>query len=187
MKKYYFSFLLLSTILLLCIGCNNTNKYSEESFHFDEKVFNSQWNLWNKQNIENYSFTLVEGYYWNNTARGVPDPIIYEFNIIVKNGKMDSFKSNVYDFENNPVEGYFQPKFTTISEMYQKIFESASRMEELWKINQFDGMYLSTAYIIEYNNELNYITFFNIVHEWDPSFFGSPLSPIRVTNFSIIN
>ena len=182
MKKSMMFGVVLSIIFISFSSCGNVN-----NFHFDEKTFMANWNAWNNQNIQNYSFTLTESYSnWNN-ARGTPDWNTYKFNIVVKNGLMDSFEYSVFDHEDRPVDGIYNPPFTSISDMYKEIYNRAKFSEKMWKKNEYKGYYLSTEYIIDYNSELHYITFFGIYDEWNPNFCGSPASPFKVSDFKVLD
>ena len=180
-------FIIFCILITVIISCDDKLKNDDNGFVFDEKTFMSHWDAWNMQNIKNYSFSLEQSYsFWFN-SRGVPDWNTYKFKIIVKNGLMDSFEYNVYDYDDNHVEGNFDPPFTSITDMYQKIYDWAQQEKQNWKNSVYDGMFLSTEYNMEYNSELHYIAFFGIADVWHPNFFGSPHSPFRVLDFKILD
>jgi hypothetical protein len=84
--------------------------------NFDEEKFMSEWNSWNNQNIKNYSFILHGGTgSFNNLIMPLDAHPPFSFKIIVLDGVMDSFEIII--------NGGVNPPFTTISHMYQRIFD----------------------------------------------------------------
>ena len=171
------SFICILGVSIVIIGCND---YLED-FNFDEKTFMANWNAWNNQNIKNYSFTLEESFY--GIARGVPDLSSYEWKIIVKNGVMDSFEYFFYEGDYFPEESYKSvPPFTSISDMFQKIYNDVNAQKE-YQRKRPDR---TVEYILKYNNELNFITFYT-VNVYIPNMSAWPMSPFRVLNFTLLD
>ena len=114
MKKCEFFALLF---VIGFIGFSACELNADRGFSFDEKKFKSNWNSWDKNDIENYSFTMAGRFpYWN-----MPRAILmyhYEVNIVVKNGTMASFEyigNNVpYNEDGKTI---MEPEFTSISDM----------------------------------------------------------------------
>ena len=163
MKK---STLLVLLVFAGIIGFSACELFPDNGFSFDEKTFNSNRNLWENNNIQNYSFTMTGQFpYWN-----LPRAILmfdYEVNIVVKNGTMDSFEyigNNIPYTEDG--ETILEPEFTSISDIYQKISDRAQESKEWWNNYSGNGYIISTKFVIKYNSEWNYITFFEPVSNW---------------------
>jgi len=163
MKKYIYIVLLVFFGLLVFSTCNLE---TEKGFHFDEKKFNSEWNKWTEKNIQDYSFTLNGKLPYWNFSRAIP-MLEYEVNIIVKNGEMESFEYiGEIPHDENDENSVFEPEFTSISDLYQKISDRSREEKEWWNNYSGNGHILSTEYVIKYNSELNYVTFFEPVSNW---------------------
>jgi hypothetical protein len=159
---------------------------TEKGFIFDEEIFNSEWNKWENNDIKNYSFTLTGKLPYWNFSRAIP---LYEYkvNILVKDGLMDSFEyiGNV-PYEDDG-ETIFEPGFTSISDMYQKISDSAKEEREWWK-NYSDGGIISTKFEIKYDKQLNYILFFEPVSEWKLGYIvDTTAHASTISNFTILD
>ena len=158
------SFILGAFCVTACANWEN----SDRGFQFDEKKFMSEWDAWNNQNITSYSF-ILEGKlpYWNwNSSRAIYMEK-YEVKIIVKNGIMDSFeyigKTPHDEIEEKSI---LPPEFTSIPDLYQRIYDWAQEEKQWWKEYPGDGHIISTKYDIKYNTELHYIKFFEPVSRW---------------------
>jgi len=118
---------------------------SSNSFDVDIRVdkekFKSEWNLWKSKDIKNYSFKL----------KGDASPMTdaYEVAIIVKNGIMDSF-------EYIGKKPNMEPEYTSISDMYQKIYNEIMDYEN----QELENCHLVVQYEMEYDQESHYITNF---------------------------
>jgi hypothetical protein len=156
MKKLFMVGIVSTFIFIAFFACNNLNdqkKFTIE-YNFDEETFLSEWNSWNNQNMQNYSFTLLDGmrgkvdYLLENgivseidlshtrSISGPPPPdFIEEWKIIVKDGIMDSFEYTYLSpiiAEHNSFIGYGPsnpgsikpPRYMSISDMYQKLSQS---------------------------------------------------------------
>jgi hypothetical protein len=152
MKKTVFYKLLAIFIIIGFIGCELDKPNS--NFIFNEEAFMSNWKIWNDQNIKNYSFTLIKGNWWSN-SREIEMPYILEFEIIVRNGIMESYVLNGVD-EPYDNEWLPSPSFSSISDMYEKTYENIKTLKKWYEDNPDN--YSLREFIIEYNNELNYIT-----------------------------
>jgi hypothetical protein len=167
----------------LLTGCppekNDNSDNFDNDITFDEITFMSKWNTWNNNNIKNYSFTLEESFY--SISRGLPDPYSYEFKILVKNGVMDSFEYFVY-YDGKPFEVNENslPPFTSISDMYQKIYDDVQNTKKFLK----DSIY-SYEYKLEYDSELYFITYYTVI-SYNPNMSAWPKSPFRVLDFKIL-
>ena len=151
-------------------ACNPETKMETKTgngFIFDEKTFNSKWNEWQNNDIQNYSFTMTgELPYWN-FSRAI---LMYEYNvnIVVKNGVMDSFEY-IGDVPYKEDEiSILEPEFTSITDMYQKISDMAKTEKEWWNRYSGNGHIISTKFEVKYSTELNYITFFEPISKWKP-------------------
>ena len=167
------------------------NLETEEGFYFDERTFNSEWNKWKNNDIKNYSFTMTgELPYWN-FSRAIP-MFDYSVNIIVKNGVMDSFEyTGEIPYERDEHDGEtileLEPEFTSISDMYQKISDSAKEEREWWKKYTGGGI-ISTKFEIKYDKQLNYITFFEPVSKWKPDYIvDTTAHAVNISNFKILD
>ncbi|MDR2583848.1 MAG: hypothetical protein LBC75_10240 [Fibromonadaceae bacterium] len=143
--------------LILC-SCTSIFEFFEEGFYFDEEKFKSEWNLWKKQDIKNYSFTLKGKLpHWDYAkAKDYYGAILmfgYEVEIIVKNGIMDSFEY----IGKTPSS---EPEYTSISDMYQKIYDDIKSCERYWKKTSDKGCLLSKHYKIKYDPKHHYITYY---------------------------
>jgi hypothetical protein len=131
-----------------------------EGFYFDEEKFMSEWDIWKSQDIKNYSFTL-EGKlpYWYYT-KAIP-MYGYEAEIAVKNGIMNSFEY-VGEAPHNERgdKSILEPEYTSISDMYQKIYETIKSCERDWeeRLNKpNNGCFVSKRYDIKYDPKFHYI------------------------------
>jgi hypothetical protein len=161
---------------------------NDGDFYFDEKNFLSEWDAWNNQNINNYSFVLKgELPYWN-----YPRAILmfdYEVKIIVKNGIMDSFEyfSRVpHDAED--VESILEPEFTSISDMYQKIYDRAQDEKIWWNGYSGNGHIISTTYDVKYNENLHYISAFEPISKWKPDVIvDTTAHAVSISDFVVLD
>ena len=54
----------MTVLLFYYTNCDQKNGYYNQenidyTVHFDEETFMSNWEMWNNQNIKNYSYTLI--------------------------------------------------------------------------------------------------------------------------------
>jgi hypothetical protein len=137
--------------LVFFASCSEDEKKGE-GFYFDEEKFMSEWDIWKSQDITNYSFTLKGKLpYWSYTRAILMYG--YEVEIAVKNDIMDSFE---YVGEAPTVE----PEYTSMSDMYQKIYETIKSCERDWeeRLNRpNNGCFVSKRYDIKYDPEFHYI------------------------------
>jgi len=185
MKRNIFVAILVFVGIFLFSACNLPE--TEEGFYFDEKTFNSEWNKWKNNNIKNYSFTLTGKLPYWYFSRAIP-MYDYKVNIVVKNGVMDSFEY-IGDVPYGEYDGetILKPEYTSISDMYQKISDSAKEEKEWWN-NYTGGGIISTEYEIRYDKQLNYITFFEPVSKWKPDYIvDTTAHAVNILNFSILN
>jgi hypothetical protein len=183
--KYQFIGLI---ILIGFWGFSACELEGDKGFYFDEKTFNSNWNDWKNDDIKNYSFTMTGQYpYWNH-----PRAILmydYTVNIIVKNGVMDSFEyiGNT-PYEELETETILEPEYKTISDMYQKIYDSAQEEKKWWNNYSGNGHIISTTFDIKYNAGLKYITFFEPVSKWKSgTIVDTTAHAVSITNFKVLN
>jgi hypothetical protein len=150
-------YLLLIFSLVLCF-CSSESP--DDGFYFDEKKFMSEWNSWKNQDVKSYSFTLKgELPSWLYTKDIHMDG--YEVKIIVKNSIMKSFEYiGRVPYQEGNSELILEPEYTSISDMYQKIYESIKDCERYWKETSDKGCFVSTRYEIKYDPEFHYITSF---------------------------
>ena len=161
-------YLFLIFCLLLCF-CG----YSEspnDGFYFDEEKFMSEWNIWKNQDIKNYDFTLKGEFpYWNysravlkyNYSIEAIPMYDYVVEIAVKNSIMNSFEyiGKTPHQEMNS-ESILEPEYTSISDMYEKIYKTIKNCELYWKETSNKGCFLSKRYEIKYDPKFHYITYF---------------------------
>jgi len=134
---------------------------SNSGFIFDEITFMSNWDSWNNQNIKNYSFNLST----NEPVQARFSPILFGVNIIVRNGLMESYE---YIFNETGLE---TPIYTSICDMFQKIYDFAIENKSDWKNVDY---LISETWNIKFNESLNYITIFSGEYKWKstvPPFF----------------
>jgi len=151
--------------LILC-SCTSIYEFFEEGFYFDEKKFTSEWNLWKNQDIKNYSFTMKgELPYWNyaKAKAFVMDILMFDYDveITVKNGIMNSFEyiGRTPNKEESR-DSILEPEYTSISDMYQKIYDDIKDCERYWKKTSDKGCLLSKHYKIKYDPKYHYITYY---------------------------
>jgi len=142
-------------------------------FYFDEEKFISEWDIWKSQDIKNYSFTLKKPpYFVFNTAA-----------IIVKNGVMDSFEYIDETQKNGVIPE--PPEYTSISDMYQKIYDDIKRWERTiptW----INGCVISIRCEIEYDKKFHYITRYDPTWEMDSDCVGIlDIHEVTVSDFTI--
>ncbi len=150
---------ILFIIVVLCISSCDVLGNDSKGFHFDETTFSSEWNNWDEQQINNYSFVLKGSLPDSEFERAILMKK-YEVKVVVKNGAMVSFdytETPPYSVPNS------EPEFTSISDMYQKIYDSAQGQKQWWEEYSGDGGFVSTEYKIHYDRELHYITSFEPV------------------------
>ena len=164
--------------LLGFFACDLETK-KETGFIFDEEKFNTNWEKWKENDIQNYNFTLA----------GELLAQKYKANIIVKKGVMDSFEYDgkapsqndgpapgidddpdafIDDDDGPSIAGepsILEPEFTSISDMYEKIAEMVEAEKEWWNTNT-DENKISTKFDIKYDSKSNYITYFKPVSKW---------------------
>jgi hypothetical protein len=173
--------------IFVCIfGFTGCYIEKDKGFHFDEKIFTSEWNSWKNINILNYSFTMTgELPYWNFSRAILMKK--YEVNIVVKNGVMDSFeyKGDVPKTEDG--NSILEPEFTSISDMYKKIHDMAEDEKEWWKGYTGKGI-ISTKFEVKYDTKSHYITYFEPVSEWESGWIvDSTAHSVTISNFTILN
>ena len=170
---------------IMCITSCNKDNY--KGFYFNEKAFTSEWNKWKDTKIENYSFVME----WElpNSHSGTRLIPLYKYKakIIVSNGVMHSFEyiGNVpHDYEGLVIE----PEFTSISDMYQKIFDMAQIYKEWWYENPNPNGVISTKFEIEYDKNSYFIKFFKPVSRWEPDWIVDTLEhTVMISEFTIIS
>jgi hypothetical protein len=187
MKKRFFIPLLISTGLFVFWGCNlDFNKDKNDGFRFDEKTFVSEWNLWKNEDIRNYSFTMTGELPNWNFSRAI---LMFEYkvNIIVKDGIVNTFEY-IGDVPQEEDGTIFEPEFTSISDMYQKIFNRAKEGKEWWEKYSGRGGFISTTFEIRYDPQLHYITFFEPIIEVESDFILDTTNhAVSISNFTILN
>jgi len=187
MKRFFIFFvgLLMASALGITACCKNDDDI--KGFHFDEKTFIAKWDVWKEQKIENYSFIME----WElptppNQTRYLP-LYKYKTKIIVKNGVMDSFEYTggvPYDFYGKVIE----PQYTSISDMYQKIYDRAQLEREWWKENGDRGVIIFTRYDLKYDEKLHFITFFEPVSRWAPGWIVDTMDhAVIISEFTILD
>nr|AGS52214.1 hypothetical protein [uncultured bacterium contig00052] len=149
----------------------------------------SEWNIWKSQDIKNYNFALEGSLPYWNYAKGILMAIpMYDYyvEIAVKDGIMDSFEYiGRIPHQDGNGESVLEPEFTSISDMYQKIYDSIKGSEQSLKSSN-NGCIISTRYEIEYDQEFHYITRFepiitvNLDCDWDTT-----AHEVIVSDFSI--
>jgi len=153
--KYIFLFF----CSVLCF-CTSSDTSPDAGFYFDEEKFISEWNIWKNQDIKNYNFTLKGElpYLYYTKAILMYD---YEVEIAVKNGVMDSFEYiGKTPYQEGSDESILDPEYTSISDMYQKIYESIKDCENFWRETSDKGCFVSKRYEIRYDPKFHYITYF---------------------------
>jgi len=163
----------LFLVFCLILGsCAFDDASSGDGFYFDEAKFMSEWNIWKNQDIKDYSFALKgELPYWHYPRKIIQVILMYDYdvNIMVKNGIMDSFEyigRTPYQERNS--EAILVPEYTSMSDMYQKIYDSIKDCERYWKETTDKGCFVSKRYEIEYDPEFHHITYFKPVTKVAP-------------------
>jgi hypothetical protein len=189
MKRNVFTALLISMVFSGFVGCNpDFDKDEDNGFYFDEKTFSSEWNAWKAKDIKNYSFTMAgELPHWDFLGARAVLMSKYEVNITVKDGTMDSFEytGNVPQGEDGTI---FEPEFTSISDMYEKIAHRASEEQKWWEEYSGEGGFVSTTFVIKYDPQLHYITFFKPVTKVKPDYILDTINhAVAVSDFMVLD
>jgi len=179
MKNIIFAVVLIfggATVFSTC------HLFREKGFIFDEETFVSNWNEWKNKDIQNYSFTMTGDLpYWS----GELEMYNYEVNIVVKNGIMDSFEyigDVPYERDGETV---IEPQFSSISDMYQRISDSATEVKDWEEFS--DGEIISAKFEIKYDSQFNYITFVEFVFKMKPYIkMDTYSSVVNIYNFSVL-
>jgi len=139
---------ILSVFCLVLLSCSSSEPKSTDSGSsaYDEEKFKSEWDIWKDQDIKNYSFTLKASIDGN-----------YEVAIIVKNGIMDSFK-----YTGKTPNGDLEPEYTSISDMYQKIYDNI-KYDEI-KIQESSKCSRFAEYETAYDQKFHYIKNFEAIY-----------------------
>ena len=164
-----------------------------KGFYFDEKEFTSEWDAWQKQNIQDYSFTLkgrLPEEYWKNTNTKAIVLHEYEVRITVKDGVSSEFKYvGEAPHRVDSVTGtstIFEPEYSSIADLYQKISENAEIQKEWWKTHPDPPYLVSTKFNVLYNETSHYITKFDPVSSWKPGVSADPtLSAVTISDFVV--
>jgi hypothetical protein len=141
-----------------------TSHEFENDFYFDEETFLSEWDSWNNQNIKNYSFILHEGvggfegqFLINNLIMPLDAPMPFAFKIIVKDDIMDSFEI----IESG---GMNTPYYTSISHMYQSIYDNVQAAKKNFEESGYEYLKSITVHI-RYGS-MHYITFYGKSYDY---------------------
>ena len=181
-------------IVIAVIGCDDELSdfdkrihFDDDRFRFEEEKFMTSWDAWNNLDIKDYSFKLKIGSddsyrsFASSRSTGIPHNLGgYEYNIIVKDGKMDSFE--YIPPLNWKDDSLSSPYFTSISDMYQKIYDEAQARKGF----SGDGRAESMGFSIEYDSDLFFISFFTIYAIWKDGFSAQPPAPYFVADFKIL-
>ena len=158
-------------------GCDLFAK--NELFYFDEETFHAEWDKWKERDLQDYSY-IITGYMhpyrfdYEDNARALL-MYKYEAKVTVKNGEFDSYEYfNSTDprftddpvlFEENRVESL---TFTSISQMYQSIYDQAKEQKaNVDEIKNNSGM-KSFRFILRYDSGLHYPSYFYPSIESEP-------------------
>jgi len=119
------------------------NQLLDADLRVDKEKFISETDIWKSQDIKNYSFTLKKSSITDN----------YEVAIIVKNGIMDSF-------EYIGKTSNFEPEYTSISDMYQKIYNEI----KYYETQKSETCRSFIQFEMKYDQESHYITNFEAIY-----------------------
>ena len=185
MKRNIFMFVLALISLFGFLACEIE---TEEGFIFDEQTFNAQWNKWKENDIQNYSFTMTGKLPHWHFSRAIL-MYKYEVNIVVKNGVMDSFKyMGDVPHKERDEHSILEPEFTSIADMYRKIADSAKAEKEWWEKHSGDGGFVSKTFLIKYDPQFQYITYFEpkttVESGW---ILDTTEHAVYISNFKILN
>ena len=175
MKKLFVFGMVLTVISFF--GCEIEDNFNS-NFNFDEKTFLSNWEAWNKQNILNYSFILhrnsnMLGNNFSlidnttpllNLATPLEMATPYSIKVIVKNGIMVSFE----EVSNPSGEGGLTPGFTSISIMYQNLYDGIQDSKKLFIEGGHDFTKSVTIHIGY--SDIHYITHYSRAYEYKPGY-----------------
>jgi len=140
MKNLFKLCIVLLGIFIIFSACDS-------DYYLDKDQFEKEWENWKKLNIQNYSFTILNGMNRNNNSflnsRSLsappPQEYIEKWKVIVKNSVMESFEYfniiPLYDSNNgyNIIipDNKRTPIYTSISNMYEELnriyFKSISK------------------------------------------------------------
>ena len=162
MKKLVVLGLTLLVILTVLSSCNSKSEDIDYSVHFEEETFMSNWEAWNKQNIKNYTFTMIKGSkkntdLLNSRSTGSAPPLkpVEKWKFIVKNGNVDSFEYN-----DEVSQSINMPKANTISKIYQDVYDYAQQMKKYGA-----GAMKNIWFNIEFDSSFNYIKFYHFCNK----------------------
>jgi len=148
--------IIMSIFCLIITGCSNEKNI--EGFNFDEKTFMSNWNSWKAQNIQNYSFILHGGTgSFDSLITPLDAHMPFSFKIIVLNGIMNSFEIITNG-------GIGTPPFTSISHMYQSIYDSVQENKKWFEKNGHEVIN-SITINVGYGS-MYYITFYGKTYDY---------------------
>jgi hypothetical protein len=158
----------------------------DKGFYFDEETFISEWNVWKDKEIDNYSFIMS----WEHPTPPIQTRLLplyeYKTKIIVKNGVMDSFEY-IGGAPYNNMDSSIEPQFTSISDMYQKIYDRAQSTKEWWDEN-LDGPVVFTKYDLKYDEDSHFITFFKPFSKWKSGWIVDTTDhEVKISEFTILD
>jgi hypothetical protein len=183
MKKVIFSMLALA-IICVYSGC----PLLDDLFIFDEETFNAEWEAWEKQDLQNYSY-IIKG-----SMHPYPDKsrellmFEYEAKVIVKNGVFDSYeyiRSNDSHFSDDPDlfddHSVTSLTFTSISQMYRSIYDWAKDVESNTDEIKDNPHVSAFRFSIKYNKSWHYPTYFYPSYDYKPGVIAdTALHPVSI-------
>jgi hypothetical protein len=111
----------------------------------------------------------------------------YKVNIIVKDGIMDSFEY-IGDVPYEEDGTIFEPEFTSISDMYEKISDRVKEEKERWGNYSGEGGFVSTTFNFKYDPQSHYITFFEPVIKVEAGFILDTTNhAVVISNFTVLD
>jgi hypothetical protein len=100
---------------------------------------------------------------------------------------MDSFEY-IGDVPYEEDDKIFEPEFTSISDMYQKISDRVKEEKEWWEKYSGEGGFVSTTFKIEYDPQLHYITFFEPITKVESDWILDTTNhAVTISNFTILD
>jgi hypothetical protein len=151
------NFMLFLAFVSLFVSCAIEGEDAAGRLYFDRETFNAERRLWLDQDLQNYSFHLeLQDHALGGLRRGT---------VIVKNGVLDSFIPDGYDY-GDPIiiEEYPDPFVTwwidSISGIYEKINNSAVVSSPV------DGFEIQTSLELEYDSAYHF--FKRYFYSWSP-------------------
>jgi hypothetical protein len=121
-------------------------EYDLFGFHFDEKRFQNEYQRWTNQNIQNYSFIMVD--------HEVPQRYTVGGGTMIKREVLDGYYDAYADPDNkyswqiemNSLRGVSKRDVSTLSELYGCLEKEAKNIKQRYDSGELDRVDIDIAY-----------------------------------------